>query len=65
MPVTVKDVLQMECLSQARLVAGERGLDREVYWITVGEEPDLPEWVFGGELILSTLFAVEPDRRGE
>ena len=65
MPVTVKDVLQMECLSQARLVAGERGLDREVYWITVGEEPDLPEWVFGGELILSTLFAVEPGRRGE
>ena len=65
MPVTVKDVLQMECLSQARVVAGERGLDREVYWITVGEEPDLPEWVFGGELILSTLFAVEPERRGE
>jgi sugar diacid utilization regulator len=65
MPVTVRDVLQMECLSQARVVAGERGLDREVYWITVGEEPDLPEWVFGGELILSTLFAVEPERRGE
>lgn len=65
MPITVGDVLQMECLSQARLVAGEKGLDREVYWITVGEEPDLPEWVFGGELILSTLFAVEPDRRGE
>jgi sugar diacid utilization regulator len=65
MPVTVGDVLQMECLSQARVVAGERGLDREVYWITVGEEPDLPEWVFGGELILSTLFAVEPERRGE
>jgi sugar diacid utilization regulator len=65
MPVTVRDVLQMDCLSQARVVAGERGLDREVYWITVGEEPDLPEWVFGGELILSTLFAVEPERRDE
>src|SRR5215212_5175912 len=65
MPVTVRDVLQMECLSQARVVAGEHGLDREVYWITVGEEPDLPEWVFGGELILSTLFTVEPERREE
>ncbi|MDP9474582.1 MAG: PucR family transcriptional regulator ligand-binding domain-containing protein [Actinomycetota bacterium] len=65
MPITVRDVLQMECLSQARLVAGEKGLDREVYWITVGEEPDLPEWVFGGELILSTLFAVEPGERAE
>jgi sugar diacid utilization regulator len=65
MPVTVRDVLRMECLSQARVVAGERGLGREVYWITVGEEPDLPEWVFGGELILSTLFAVAPERREE
>lgn len=64
-PIKVRDVLRMECLSRARVVAGERGLDREVYWITVGEEPDLPDWVFGGELILSTLFAVEPDRRGE
>jgi hypothetical protein len=43
MPVTVRDELQMECLSKARVVAGEKGLDREVYWITVGEEPDLPE----------------------
>lgn len=65
MSVRVRDVLQMECLRGARLVAGEKGLDAEVRWITVGEEPDLPDWVFGGELILSTLFAVEPDRRGE
>lgn len=65
MPVSVGDVLQMECLSRARVVAGAEGMDREVHWITVGEEPDLPDWVFGGELILSTLFAVEPDRHAE
>lgn len=55
----------MECLGQARIVAGQNGLDKEVRWITVGEEPDLPNWVFGGELICSTLFAVEPDRLGD
>jgi sugar diacid utilization regulator len=65
MTVTVRDVLQMECLSQARVVAGERGLDREVYWITVMDAPDSPEWTFGGELILSMLFAVERERLGE
>ena len=65
MTVRVRDVLQMECLRDARLVAGERGLDAEVRWITVGEEPDLPSWVFGGEMILSTLFAVEPDQRSD
>ena len=42
MPVRVRDVLQMECLRDARLVVGERGLDAEVRRITVGEEPDLP-----------------------
>jgi sugar diacid utilization regulator len=65
MPTSFKDVLRMECLAQARIVAGQKGLDNEVRWITVGEEPDLPEWVFGGELICSTLFAVEADRLGD
>ena len=65
MPISFRDVLRMECLSRARVVAGEKGIDNEVRWITVGEEPDLPDWVFGGELICSTLFAVEPSRLGD
>ncbi len=65
MPTSFKDVLQMECLAQARVVAGEEGVGNEVRWITVGEEPDLPDWVFGGELICTTLFAVAPDRLGD
>lgn len=65
MPISFKDVLRMNCLDQARIVAGQKGVDNEVRWITVGEEPDLPNWVFGGELICSTLFAVSPDRLGD
>lgn len=65
MPITFRDVLRMECLAQARVVAGEAGMENEVRWITVGEEPDLPDWVFGGELICSTLFAVAPARLGD
>lgn len=65
MSVSVGDVLKLECLKGAQVVAGAEGLKREVRWITVGEEPDLPEWVFGGELILSTLFAIEPSFRAE
>lgn len=65
MPISFRDVLQMECLARARIVAGQKGMDNEVRWITVGEEPDLPDWVFGGELVCSTLFAVEPDHLGD
>src|SRR5215217_912505 len=54
MPVTVRDELQMGCLSKARVVAGEKGLDWEVYWITVGEVPDLPEWGYGLSLAASS-----------
>lgn len=65
MPISFRDVLQMECLARARIVAGQKGMDNEVRWITVGEEPDLPDWVFGGELVCSTLFAVKPDHFGD
>lgn len=65
MPISVRDVLQMKSLERARVVAGAEGLDREVRWITVGEEPDLPDWVFGEELILSTLFAVEAGKHAD
>lgn len=65
MPISFRDVLQMECLDRARVVAGREGIDNEVRWITVGEEPDLPDWVFGGELICSTLFAVASDHLGD
>lgn len=62
---SVGDVLRLEGLAKARVLAGRDGLDRSVSWITVGEEPDLPEWIFGGELVLSTLFAITPERRAQ
>lgn len=64
MTTSVRDVLAMEGLDRARVAGGEAGLERQVRWITVGEEPDLPDWIFGGELILSTLFAIPAGERG-
>jgi purine catabolism regulator len=46
-------------LADARVLAGEKGLDREVSQVTVGEVPDIGDWLTGGELVLSTFFAVE------
>jgi purine catabolism regulator len=67
MPVTVSQILKLEVLKEARVLAGEAGLDRRVSSVTVGEVPDIADWLSGGELVLSTLFAVkgDPERQRE
>ena len=67
MPVTVRQILALPVLDDARLLAGEDGLERRVTSVTVGEVPDIAEWLSGGELVLSTLFAVkgDPERQRE
>jgi purine catabolism regulator len=61
MPVTVGQILQLPVLKEARLLAGEEGLDRKVSSVTVGEVPDIADWLSGGEMVLSTMFAVKGD----
>ena len=67
MPVTVAQILQLDVLKEARVLAGEAGLDHRVSSVTVGEVPDIADWLSGGEMVLSTLFAVkgDPERQRE
>jgi purine catabolism regulator len=61
MPVTVEQVLKLDVLHDARLLAGGGGLQRRVTSVTVGEVPDIADWLSGGEMVLSTMFAVRGD----
>lgn len=61
MPVTVGQILELSALKDARLLAGGLGLDRKVTSVTVGEVPDIADWLSGGEMVLSTMFAVKGD----
>ncbi len=61
MPVTVRQILQLDVLQDAKLLAGEEGLDRHMGSVTVGEVPDIADWLSGGEMVLSTMFAVKGD----
>jgi purine catabolism regulator len=61
MPVTVEQILRLGALGQARVLAGTRGLDHAVTSVTVGEVPDIAEWLSGGEIVLSTMFALTND----
>lgn len=61
MPVTVAQILKLDSLGQARILAGREGLARTVSSVTVGEVPDIAEWLSGGEMVLSTMFALIND----
>jgi purine catabolism regulator len=50
----VRDVLELPVMRQARVVAGEEGLDtREVTWVAVSEGP-IEDFIRDGELILTS-----------
>jgi purine catabolism regulator len=52
--LTVRHVLELTCLREARLVAGEAGLDRAVLWSHVVDMPDPAPWVPPGYFLLTT-----------
>lgn len=61
MPVSVEQIMGLEVLKEARVLAGGEGLSRRVSSVTVGEVPDIADWLSGGELVLSTMYAVKGD----
>lgn len=61
MEITVAEILGSDLLKGAKVIAGKRGLYRPVSSVTVGEVPDIADWLKGGEVVLSTLYAVSAD----
>ncbi len=61
MEITVGNILDINILKGAKLIAGKKGLSRSVSSVTVGEVPDIADWLRGGEVVLSTLYAVSED----
>lgn len=54
--LSVQDVLSYDTLKDARVVAGEAGLTRQVLWVHNAGVPDAPMWLNGGELVLTTFI---------
>lgn len=57
MGLTLREALALaEPLRRAKVLAGEKGLDRVVQAVNVMEVPDILEWVRPGELLVTTLY---------
>ena len=63
MQLTLREALTLaEPLRNARVVAGEDGLDNVVSSVNVMEVPDIVDWVHSGELLVSTLYPLRDDK---
>lgn len=63
MQLTLRQALDLaEPLRNARIVAGEAGLDNVVASVNVMEVPDIVDWVHPGELLVSTLYPLRDDK---
>lgn len=54
--LTVAEALETEHFHGARVVAGAAGVDHLIHWVHVTATPDAPEWLNGGELVLTTAL---------
>src|SRR6185436_121180 len=57
----VGELLSLPVLRGARVLAGHRGLDREVAGVNVMEVPDIEAYVHPGEVLLTTLYPLRDD----
>lgn len=62
--LTVADVLTLDVLEDAEVLAGHAGLGRTVSGVNIIEVPDVWQWLRGGELLLSAAYPWkdEPER---
>ncbi len=58
MIVTVADIMKLEQLKNSPVKAGFEGLGNAVSAITIIEAPDIADWIYGGEILLTTLYGV-------
>lgn len=61
--LSLSEILDVGSLLDSKVLVGMDQLDRLVTGVTVGEVPDIARWLTGGELVLSTFFAVSGDRK--
>ncbi|MBE3580684.1 MAG: PucR family transcriptional regulator ligand-binding domain-containing protein [Thermoanaerobacteraceae bacterium] len=55
--MSVRQALSIGPLRRAKLVAGRRGLDKEITFVNIMEVPEVARWMKGGELLLTAGYA--------
>jgi hypothetical protein len=62
--VTVRQLLELEILHNAKLIAGRKGLDKIVTWVYAKHTKTITPWVHGGEFLLVSGYEAGMDQDG-
>jgi len=55
--MNILEMLSLDILQHARVVAGEEGLRRPVRWVHIVDLPDILPWIHAGQFLLTTGYA--------
>jgi len=59
--ITVREALTLDALRAVKIIAGHKGLDRQIRWVHIIDIPEILPWLRGGELLLTTGFGFPRD----
>ena len=62
--VTCKQLLELDILHNAKLIAGRKGLDKIVSWVYAKHTKTITPWVHGGEFLLVSGYEYGMDEEG-
>lgn len=65
MGVIFQDLLAMDCLKEATILAGENCLTNEVKYVDILEVPDIIKWLKSGVFLLTTAYAIKDDLKAQ
>lgn len=54
MNMKCRDLLELRCFEQIKLVGGESGLDNMITWVYINQDVSITDWIHGGELVFMT-----------
>ncbi len=56
MLIKVAEILQFPGLAGYQVLAGKKGLERQISQVNVADVPDIHKWIKGGEFLITTAF---------
>lgn len=65
MGITLENAMKIGRFVECEVVAGHKGLSKEVKNITIMEVPDIVQWLKGNELLLTSLYSIKDDKEAQ
>jgi len=62
--ITVEELLRLDIMKRANILAGEKGLQNLITKVNVMEVPDIINWVEEGEFLLTTAYSMKDNLDG-